>query len=110
MVESLAVRFYPPILCTHVVAEFFYGLAWAKVPAEAFLEAREFIESFEILSPGLLTASIYARLRAEARRAGRQLPDPDFWIAAHAIESRLLLVTADRHFTAFEELNLHLLK
>ena len=67
------------------------------------------IDKYEVLQPTLATASIYARLRADARRAGRQMPDPDFWIAAHAIEERLPLVTMDRHFTFFDELNVHLL-
>ena len=107
--EALALRFYPPLICTHVAAEFLYGLVWAGISAEALLEVREFIESFELLSPKLSTASIYARLRAGLRRSGKQLPDPDYWIAAHAVEHGLPLATIDKHFKEIPELNVHFL-
>ena len=107
--EGMAVRFYPPLICVHVVGEHLYGLAWAEVSAAAFLENQEFLGSFETLAPTSDTAAIYARLRAEARRDGRHFPDADFWIAAHAIEEGLPLVSTDHHFKAFPEVDLHLL-
>lgn len=74
------------------------------------MQAREFLESFEILQPGIQTSSIYARLRAGLKERGVTLPDPDYWIAAHAIEERLPLATTDRHFEMISELDLHVLK
>lgn len=43
-VEKLALRHYPPVICSHVAAEFLYGQALAKVPAPTMMEAREFVE------------------------------------------------------------------
>ena len=63
--ESLVLRHYPPVICTHVVGEFLFGQAHAKVSATAFQEAREFLDSFEILHPDADTAAIYGRLRAQ---------------------------------------------
>jgi len=107
-VEKLAPRYYPPVICSHVAAEFLYGQALAKVPAPTMMEAREFVESFEILAPTLRTASIYARLRANLKAQGIVLPDPDYWIAAHAIEEHIPLVSTDGHFKSFPEIVFHL--
>ena len=49
--EALAIRHYPPVLCTHVVGEFLFGQAHAKVSAAASQEARKFLDSFELLRP-----------------------------------------------------------
>ena len=108
-ITALAIRVSPPIICLHVVAEVLYGARWAGVGAEALDAARAAVEEYEVLYPGLDTALIYAQLRASTRSAGQQMPDPDLWIAAHAIEGRLTLVTLDHHFTFFDELNVHLL-
>jgi predicted nucleic acid-binding protein len=105
-VESLALRHYPPVLCTHVVGEFLFGQAHAKVSATAFQDAREFLDSFEILQPSSATAAIYGRLRAQMAFIGITLPDPDYWIAAHALENRFPLVSTDRDFQHIDDLDL----
>jgi predicted nucleic acid-binding protein len=107
--ETLVLRFYPPVICTHVAGEFLFGQAHAKVSAIAFQEAREFLDSFEILQAGADTAAIYGRLRAQLSASGVQLPDPDFWIAAHALENRLPLLTTDRDFRHIPDLVVHYL-
>lgn len=105
--ESLVLRYYPPVICTHVVSEFLFGQAHAKVSATAFQEAREFLDSFEILLPDANTAAIYARVRAQLLTAGIQLPDPDYWIAAHGLENRLALLSTDGDFRHISELTVH---
>ncbi len=90
-VETLAIRFYPPIICDYVAGELLFGQAKAKVSAAAFQAAREFVESFEVLQPSIATASTYARLWTGLETKGIRLPDPDLWIAAHALENRLPL-------------------
>ena len=82
---------------------------FAKVSAATFQQARNFLESFELLAPGMATAAIYGRLRAQLALEGRQLPDPDYWIAAHALENRLPLVSTDRDFEHIPDLILHYL-
>ncbi len=104
-VEELAIRFYPPILCTHVAAEFLYGQVLAEISSSALLQAEEFVDSFELLVPRRPTAAIYARVRARLKSVGQSLPDPDYWIAAHAIEEQVPLVTTDNHFKAIAELD-----
>jgi predicted nucleic acid-binding protein len=108
-IEELAIRFYPPVLCVHVAAEFLYGQLLAEVSSAAFLQAEEFLDSFEVLVPDRSTAAVYARVRARLKASGESLPDPDYWIAAHAIEEQIPLVTTDGHFKIVPELRLHLI-
>ena len=102
--EKLAIDFFPPVICTHVVGEFLYGQLWSKVSSRSLLEAREFLESFEIYRPDIGTAATYARLRTELRAEGHIIPDPDYWIAAHAIQKNLRLTTIDSDFKRIPEL------
>ena len=65
------------------------------------------MNSFEILKPGADTAAIYGRLRAQLLTGGVRLPDPDYWIAAHALEGRLRLLSTDNDFRNIPDLMLH---
>lgn len=86
---------------------FFSARHNAKVSATAFQEAREFLDSFEILQPDADTAAIYGRLRTQLLASGVQLPDPDYWIAAHALETRMPLLSTDRDFRHIADLVVH---
>ena len=103
-VESLALQHYPPLLPLPALAEFLYGQLLAQVAPEALMRAQEFLASFEVLAPDATTALTYARLRSQAKHAGQAMPDADFWIAALAIQHRLLLVTMDAHFDLLPDL------
>ncbi len=100
---------YPPVICTQVAGEFLFGQAHAQVSTAAFREARAFVESFEILRPDAGTAEAYGRLRATLTARGITLPDPNYWIAAHALENGLPLISTDTHFQHVAGLHLHLI-
>jgi len=107
-VEELVLRFFPSVICTHIAAEFLYGQILANVSPRSLTQAREFLDSFEIFTPDLGTAGIYARIRSDLKTAELTLPDPDYWIAAHAIEERISIVSTDHHFKLMSELSVHL--
>jgi len=108
-VESMAIRFYPPIICCHVATEFIYGQILSNVPSSTLLRAREFLDSFEMLTPKRSTAREYARIRASLKVEGRIIPDPDYWIAADSIEEQIPLLSTDTHFTHVPDLDLRLI-
>jgi tRNA(fMet)-specific endonuclease VapC len=108
-VESIAIRLYPPIICCHVFAEFLYGQILSNVSSSTLLRAQEFLDSFEILTPDRSTAGVYARVRASLKSEGRTIPDPDYWIAAHALEEQIPLLSTDTHFKRVPELDLRLI-
>jgi predicted nucleic acid-binding protein len=106
-VEALALRHYPPLICPHVAGEFLFGQLHAKVSVSALAEAQAFLGSFELLAVTAATAETYARLRTDLSAKGVILPDPDYWIAAHALDEHLPLITTDRDFRHIPELKVH---
>ncbi len=109
-VETLVIRHYPPVICRHVVAEFLYGQFRAEATPGALLEAQAFLASFDCLNPDDTTSLTYARVRAALKKQGITLPDPDYWIAAHALQERLRLITTDTHFQHIPDLDVHLVQ
>lgn len=106
-VETLALRHYPPLICPQIAGEFMFGQRHARVSPSALSEAQGFLDSFELLPTTAITASFYARLRAALVAKGIILPDPDYWIAAHALQESLFLITTDRDFRHMSDLNVH---
>lgn len=108
-VEVLSLRYYPPLISPHVTGEFLYGQLHAGISAPALREVQAFLGSFEVLELTVATANAYAHLRSTLTAKGVTLPDPDYWIAAHASEERLPLITTDRDFRHLTELKVHYL-
>ncbi len=108
-VESLAVKHYPPVVCSHVVGEYLYGQLHAKVADSALVAARVFLAPFEMLIPSARTPDLCAQLRADLLAAGITIADPLCWIAAHAMEHGLPIVTTDREFRRVPGLQVHLI-
>jgi len=106
-VETLALQHYPPVICPHVAGEFLFGQLHARVSDRALAEVEAFLGSFESLPLSSATCEAYAKVRAKLKASGITLPDPDYWIAAHAIEARIPLVTTDRDFRHMPELSVH---
>lgn len=107
-VETLAVKHYPPVVCSHVVDEYLYGQLQTKVPDSALLAARLYLAPFEMLIPSSHTPDLCAQLRAGLHARGVVVPDPVCWIAAHAKEHSLPVVTTDRNFRLLPGLQVHL--
>ena len=107
--EKLALDHFPPVVCSSVIGEFLYGQVLAEVSPGSLLEVQGFLDSFELHRPDMATAAIYARCRAQLKRRGIVLPDPDFWIGAHAIQQNIPLASTDTDFEWFDELRLFLL-
>jgi predicted nucleic acid-binding protein len=107
--EKLAIDLFPPVICTAVAGEFLFGQLWAEVSSRSLLDVQEFLAAFEVHHPDSATALIYARLRSDQKRRGVVLPDPDFWIAAHAIQMNWPLASTDTDFRHFDGLRLFLL-
>lgn len=107
-VETLALKLYPPVVCAHVVSEYLYGQLHNKVPDPSLLAARIFLAPFEMLIPSDRTPDLCAMLRAGLHARDLTVPDPVCWIAAHAMEQGLPVVTTDRNFRLLPELQVHL--
>lgn len=75
-----------------------YGLS-KRPKAKTLHEAvRQFLLAVEVLPWGSSVAKEYGQLRMKMQEAGKSLSALDLLIAAHALDSRSILVTNDRAF------------
>jgi len=107
-VESLALKLYPPVVCSHVVGEYLYAQFQNRATDITVIAARVFLAPFEMLTQTTLTPDLCAQVRARLLAEGFPAPDPVCWIAAHALEQQLPVVTTDRHFRRVPGLKVHL--
>lgn len=107
-VETLALKHYPPVVCSHIVAEYLYGQFHSRVPDSTMVAARLFLAPFEMLIPSGHTPDLYAELRATMAANNMGIPDTVCWIAAYALEQQLPVVTTDRSFRRVSGLQVHL--
>lgn len=106
-IESLALKLYPPVVCSHVVGEYLYAQFQAQATEGAMIAARVFLAPFEMLVETSLTPDLCAQVRARLLRDGAPASDPTCWIAAHALEHQMPVVTTDRNFRRVAGLQVH---
>ena len=83
-----------------VAAELMAGCLTSRKQSSGLREVHAFLRSSRVdVAPATAdTAERWAVIRDGLRRAGRQIPINDIWIAASAMEYGLPVVTNDRHF------------
>jgi len=81
-----------------VLGEYRYGIAQSRSRARYELWLSELSANCRILRVDEDTASEYAILRVELKRAGHPIPANDAWIAALARQHSMPIVSRDRHF------------
>jgi tRNA(fMet)-specific endonuclease VapC len=88
-------------LCISVITEgeLLFGLARQPGNKTLAREVNEFLNRVDVLPWGRQVAADYARLRARAQGAGKNLASLDMLIAAHAFTVGATLVTNDAVFS-----------
>ena len=107
-VEALALKLFPPVVCPQVVGEYLFGLFQLRVEDSTLLAARIFLAPFETLTPTPRTPDLCAQLRASLPAREHAVPESICWVAAHALEQGLPVVTTDRQFRRLPGLQVHL--
>ncbi len=88
------------VLSSIVVGELLYGYVKGRRERENRTELRRFVREnrVEIGVIDEMTANRFADIADHLRRQGTPLPTNDIWIAAHAMQHGLQVVTLDRYF------------
>lgn len=99
-VAELARQSEEILLSAIVIGELMYGFRVGSRFDRNIAELRTFLDSPDVsfVPVGHTTADYYSRVATSLRAKGRPIPTNDIWIAAHAMETRTDLVSADRHF------------
>jgi tRNA(fMet)-specific endonuclease VapC len=83
---------------TVVVGELYYGAYASSNPKKHVQQIQSFLDNCIILEPGIITARIYGEIKSDLKKKGTPIPENDIWIAAAAIENKMLLFITDKHF------------
>lgn len=73
--------------------ELYFGVAKSERPKESLEAVERLIERIPPVTMELDVAQRYADLRMELQSRGRMIGSNDLWIAAHALSTKLILVT-----------------
>ncbi len=94
-----------------VVGEMLAGFRQGDRYEKNIDDLRRFIRdgSVRVLPVTEVTADRYAQIVTMLREAGTPIPTNDVWIAAHAMQFNLQIVTYDRHFSHLPQLSVRLL-
>ncbi|HMD95789.1 MAG TPA: type II toxin-antitoxin system VapC family toxin [Terriglobia bacterium] len=92
----------PTFLSSIVLGELYYGARKSARTASNLAKVEELAAAFAVLNCDVSTARHYGKIRDLLRAKGRPIPNNDIWIAAHAQQYELTLVTRDEHFRAVE--------
>jgi tRNA(fMet)-specific endonuclease VapC len=81
-----------------VLGEYRYGIQQSRDHKRYEQWLAESIRNYRVLEVNEETASSYATLRSELKRAGTPIPSNDAWIAALCRQYSFPLLSRDRHF------------
>lgn len=79
-------------------AEFRYGLHGSSRPEIGMQQLVQLAKNLPLLFPNFDTLEIYAQLKDQLKRKGRNIPENDLWIAALARQHDSPVLSQDRHF------------
>jgi len=88
-----------------VLGELYYGANKSSRPTENTARVDALLPRIGVLLCDLNTARFYAAIKEQLRIKGRPIPENDMWIAAHARQHGLILVSRDTHFANVDGLN-----
>ncbi len=87
-----------------VLGEYYFGIRQSSHRRRYEDWLRRYLPLTAIATINHATASVYADIRLELKRAGNPLPSNDAWIAAIARQHVLPVLSNDAHFDAVEQL------
>jgi tRNA(fMet)-specific endonuclease VapC len=91
-------------LSSVVLGELYFGAQKSKRVKENLRRIDELLAEAMVLACDTGTAYEYGIVHNELRLKGRPIPENDTWLAAHARQHGLTLVSRDRHFAEIDEL------
>jgi tRNA(fMet)-specific endonuclease VapC len=87
-----------------VIGELYFGAAKSGRAEQNLAVLDRFAAEANVLPCDLAVAQVYGALKNRLRLLGRPIPENDLWIAAIALQHRLILATRDEHFSHIEDL------
>lgn len=92
------------VMSTVVLGELLFGFQNGSRFEDNMKSLRSFLAEPEVttMHVSLATAHHYGCIAAELKSKGTPIPTNDIWIASHAMEAGVPIVTFDRHFRSID--------
>jgi len=87
-----------------VLGELYYGAMLSTQSKQNVHRIEEFAKQCSVLICDENTSLLYGKIKSSLKIIGKPIPENDIWIAALAIQHKLILATRDRHFDFIEGL------
>lgn len=87
-----------------VIGELYYGAYRSGRVTTNLTRLEDFVASNTVLVCDLVTSQFYGQIKNSLKRKGKPIPDNDIWIAAIALQYKLILVSRDQHFSEIDVL------
>ena len=100
--QKYATLYLPVTVC----GELLYGAINSNNSKKNLVKYRGFISNCTILNINSAIAEQYAAIRKGLKEKGTPIPENDIWIAATAMQYKLLLFTHDKHFNEVEGISI----
>ena len=81
-----------------VLGEYRYGISFSRNRRQYEQWLVDALPHFQILDVDERTATSYAAIRTQLRKAATPIPSNDAWIAALCLQHSMPILTRDRHF------------
>jgi len=85
-----------------VMGELYFGASKSSRSKENLMSLELFENNVKVLNCDSGTAKFYGKIKYELHAKGKPIPENDIWIAAHAAQHNLVLVSRDSHFENVE--------
>ena len=93
-------------LPTAALGELYLGAYRSTNVSKKLQEIKSFLESCIVVYTDAITSDNYAVIKTALLNRGKPIPENDIWIAATALQYKILLYTFDRHFEEVEGITL----
>lgn len=93
-----------------VAGEIMHGIINSNSQQHNLTTMRNFLAVQTLLVTDLATAGYYGLLATQLLRRGQKIRDNDIWIAAHALQHNLIVVTRDSDFDRLTDLGVEVEK
>ncbi len=95
-----------PLVSVITIGELYFGAEKSQHTKRHLKQINEFVNISDVLVINIATTKIYGKLKNELKIKGKPVPENDLWIAAICIQHKLSLMTNDKHFLVFDNLDL----
>ena len=93
-------------ISANVLGELYFGAQKSQHQKKNISRIRQFAQSVILLKCDSETALLYGQIKNSLKQIGNPIPENDIWIAATAMQHKLILITRDSHFSNIKDLEI----